>query len=292
LWRSCTSTRAIAAKIGPTTSEDAPTGVGTTAIGVAALRAAESERPDRLFEDPLARAFVSGAGWPRVGIEDVEPERRAGLIALATWVTARTRFLDDLLLDAAARGVRQVVLLGAGLDARAFRLDWPSHTRLFELDTPEILGFKERVLDEARAQPRCARVVIPIDLRKDWPATLRAAGFDAAPAAWVAEGLLVYLEEDAVERVLSDIGALSAPGSRIGITASTGASIDDLRRSVGEGVSSLWVSAPPSDPVAWMAEHDWTATVTEARDLLTAHGRAFPEPDPARRPAWLIDGRR
>jgi methyltransferase (TIGR00027 family) len=274
-------------------AEDAPTGVGTTAIGVAALRAAETARPDPLFADPLAAAFVAGAGWERPSIEDFEPERRAGLIALVAWVAARTRFLDDLLLDAAASGVGQVVLLGAGLDARAFRLDWPDGLRLFELDTPEMLDFKQRVLDETGAEPRSERVVIRIDLREDWPAALRAAGFDpAAPAAWVVEGLLVYLDTDSVERVMADIGALSAPGSRLGLTSSSGASIDSLRTTVGEGVSALWISALPEDPVAWMAEHGWTATVQDSRDLLTAHGRAFPPPGPNRTPSWLIDGRR
>jgi methyltransferase (TIGR00027 family) len=274
-------------------AEDAPTGVGTTAIGVAAMRAAESQRPDRLFDDPLAAAFVEGAGWGRPRIEDLQPERRDGLIALAAWVSARTRFLDDLLRDAAADGVRQVVLLGAGLDARAFRLDWPAGTRLFELDTPEMLAFKQRVLAEEGAAPRGERVAIPIDLREDWPGALRAAGFDAAaPVAWTVEGLLVYLDADAVERVMGDIGTASAPGSRIGITASSGASLDGLRRSVGDEVSSLWISALPADPVAWMAEHGWSATATDARDLLAAHGRTFPEPVVVRRPSWLVDGRR
>ena len=193
--------------------EDVPSGVGATAIGVAAMRAAESERQDRLFEDPLARAFVTGAGWPRIGVEDVEPERRAGLIALSAWVSARTRFLDDLLLDATNEGVRQVVLLGAGLDARAFRLPWPDGVRIFELDTAAMLDFKQRVVDGIAAQPRAQRAVIRIDLREDWPGALRAAGFDPdAPVAWVVEGLLVYLDEASVERVMNEIGALSAPG--------------------------------------------------------------------------------
>ena len=274
-------------------TQDAPTGVGVTALGVAAMRAAETARPDRLFEDPLAAAFVARAGWDGARIEDVELERRAGLIALSAWVSARTRFLDDLLLEAAASGVRQIVLLGAGLDARAFRLDWPDGTRVFELDTPEMLEFKQRVLDDADAQPRSERNVIPIDLREDWPAALPAAAFDpAAPAAWVLEGLLVYLDEDNVERMMGGVGALSAPGSRVGLTSSSGASIDSLRTTVGEGVSSLWISALPVDPVPWMAEHGWTATVMDSRDLLDTHGRTFPPRDPSRPPAWLVDGRR
>jgi methyltransferase (TIGR00027 family) len=236
---------------------------------------------------------VTGAGWPRIGVEDVEPERRAGLIALSAWVSARTRFLDDLLLDATNEGVRQVVLLGAGLDARAFRLPWPDGVRIFELDTAAMLDFKQRVVDGIAAQPRAQRAVIRIDLREDWPGALRAAGFDPdAPVAWVVEGLLVYLDEASVERVMNEIGALSAPGSRLGLTSSSGASIDSLRASVGEGVSSLWISRLPNDPVAWMAQHGWTATVTDSRDLLAAHGRVFPSRSPNRTPAWLVDGRR
>jgi methyltransferase (TIGR00027 family) len=142
-------------------TEDAPTGVGTTAVGVAAMRAAETRRPDRLFEDPLAAAFVAGAGWGRIEIEHVEPERRPGIIALAAWVSARTRFLDDLVVDAIASGVRQVVLLGAGLDARAFRLPWPGGVRVFELDTPAMLAFKQRVVDEVDAKPRSERLSSP-----------------------------------------------------------------------------------------------------------------------------------
>ena len=257
------------------------------------MRAAESERQDRLFADPLARAFVTGAGWPRIGVQDVEPERRAGLIALSAWVSARTRFLDDLLLDATNEGVRQVVLLGAGLDARAFRLSWPDGVRVFELDTAAMLDFKQRVVDGIDAQPRAQRVVIRIDLREDWPGALRAAGLDPdAPVAWVVEGLLVYLDEASVERVMNDIGALSAPGSRLGLTSSSGASIDSLRASVGEGVSSLWISRLPNDPVSWTAQHGWTATVTDSRDLLAAHGRVVPSRSPNRTPAWLVDGRR
>jgi methyltransferase (TIGR00027 family) len=274
-------------------TEDAPTGVGTTAVGVAAMRAAETMRPDRLFEDPLAAAFVAGAGWGRIEIEDVEPERRPGIIALAAWVSARTRFLDDLALDATASGVRQVVLLGAGLDARAFRIHWPDGVRVFELDTPAMLAFKQRVLDDVGAMPRSERIVIPIDLREDWPAALRAAGFDGgAPAAWVVEGLLVYLDEHSVDRVMSDIATLSAPGSRLGVTSSSSASIDSLRAAVGTGVSSLWISALPEDIVPWMAGYGWRATAKDARELLADHGRTFPRRDPARPPSWLIDGRR
>jgi methyltransferase (TIGR00027 family) len=274
-------------------ARDAPTGVGSTAVGVAAMRAWESTRPDRLFEDPLAAEFVAAAGWERPRMDDVAPEGRAALRRMASWVSARTRFLDDLLLDATAGGVRQVVLLGAGLDARAFRLDWPDGMRLFELDTAEMLGFKQRVLAEAGARARCERVVVPTDLRGDWPAALRAAGFDpAAPVAWVIEGLLVYLDEDSVDRLMQGVAALSAPGSRLGLTASSSASIDSWRSTVGEGVSELWVSALPEAPEPWLAGYGWIPSTYDSRDRLAAYGRTVPERERGGAPTWLIDARR
>jgi methyltransferase (TIGR00027 family) len=104
----------------------------------------------------------------------------------------RTRFFDDYLLDATARGIGQVVLLAAGLDTRAYRLLWPRGVRVFELDLPEVMGFKEGVLTERRAVSRCERTVVPIDLRKGWTVPLSKAGLSSSePTTWLAEGLLI-----------------------------------------------------------------------------------------------------
>ena len=148
--------------------------VSRTAVGVAALRAYESSRPDRLFEDPYAAAFAEAgrAALPRT--ED--GHARLGAL-MYPQVVVRTRFFDDYLLGG---GCTQVVLLAAGLDARAFRLAWPPGTRLFELDLPEVLAFKDDVLAAHGATPACERVVVPADLREDWATALREAGFDPA----------------------------------------------------------------------------------------------------------------
>ena len=165
-------------------------GVGGTGLTVAAVRAFETARPDRLFADPLAATFAEAGGLDL----DSPPGGRRG-VALRVWVVARTLFLDDLLAEAVQQGCRQVVLLGAGFDARAFRLPWPPGTRCFEVDTPDVLGPKDQVLAAEHAVPGCERFVVPCDLRDDWPAALRAAGLDPAqPTAWIAEGLLVYLD--------------------------------------------------------------------------------------------------
>ncbi len=163
-------------------------GVGGTGLAVAAIRARESARPDRLFDDPLAAAFAElrtagtapgGEPAAAAGNEPGEPGGRHAA-ALRAWVVARTVFLDEMLNQACADGARQVVLLGAGFDARAFRLPWPPGVRCFELDTPGVLGVKEQVLNAQQARPGCERIPVPCDLRADWPARLAAARFTRA----------------------------------------------------------------------------------------------------------------
>ena len=178
--------------------------VSGSAIGAAEMRAEESLRLDRLFDDPYVATFVSAASPP------------TPTVSSSAEIATRTRFYDDFTERASANGCRQVVLLGAGLDTRAFRLDWPTETRVFELDLPGLFAFKERVLAEVGAKPKCAREIVAVDLRDGWPARLQGAGFDPnAPAVWIAEGLSSCLAPDDTKRLLAGVGALSAAGSRL-----------------------------------------------------------------------------
>jgi methyltransferase (TIGR00027 family) len=128
----------------------------------------------------------------------------------------RTKYFDDYFVEATDGGVRQVVILASGLDSRAYRLPWPAGTLVYEIAQPRVIEFKSSTLAAVGAEPTAARRTIPIDLRADWPAALKAAGFDTtAPTAWLAEGLLIYLPPDAQDRLFDNIAALSAPGSTI-----------------------------------------------------------------------------
>lgn len=204
-----------------TASPQSLPGVGKTAIGVASLRAVESRRPDRLFDDPYAQAFVEAARAlvPELADSGLDGDHRSltGIGALFySHVVVRTRFYDEYLLAATAAGCGQVVLLAAGLDTRAFRLSWPKPVRLFELDLPEVLSFKHRVLAGQDAIPGCARATVPVDLREDWSCELLAAGFQPAiSTAWLAEGLLIYLSREEAATMLTVMGELSASGSRL-----------------------------------------------------------------------------
>lgn len=273
-----------------------PRGVGATAVFVAAARAIETGRDDRLFDDRWAGEFVRASGWspPTEQLDDSSREE------LTTWVAARTKFLDDFVLDAVVAGCGQVVLLGAGLDTRAFRLNWPLHVTFFELDTAEMVEFKESVLDGA-SPAEATRITVPIDLREDWPAALRDAGFRPdVPTAWILEGLLAYLPENDVDALMRHVGELSAPGSAIGATITNvdfAAVVDDAPLFRGSPISrrewlSLLHSNGPSDPVAWFDSYGWRATAVPTDELAQRYGRTLPEQSMLRqaRPGerWLV----
>lgn len=218
---------------------DIATSVGSTAVMVAAARAVETDSDEPLICDPYAKLLVADAGtgiWEALldeslvdKLASVEPDIAAVFHHMRNYQAVRTHFFDAFFADAVDSGIRQVVILASGLDSRAYRLDWPAGTTLYEIDQPKVLAYKEQTLAAHDATPSVQRHAVAIDLRQDWPAALTAAGFDpAAPTAWLAEGLLMYLPADAQDRLFEQITTLSAPGSRI--AAETAANHADQRR--------------------------------------------------------------
>lgn len=268
-----------------------PTGVGLTAVHVAAARAAEGQRSDPLFDDPLAADFVTAAG-AALSFTYYHPPAAQATGDLWSWVASyaaiRTRFFDDYFRDACAEGCRQVVILAAGLDTRAFRLSWPAGVRLFELDTPEVLTFKDQVLAERDATPACQRVAINADLRQDWPAALVQAGFHPAePTAWLAEGLLLYLTQNERDQLLDQIRQLSTPGNRLAIEynseymsqTTVQLMIDSLSEPIspdGAFLKTLWQSGTQEDPTSWLGRHGWQAHEYDAGERAQSYGRPLP----------------
>jgi methyltransferase (TIGR00027 family) len=180
--------------------------VATTGLLVAAIRAEESRRPDRLFDDPFADTLAGEDG--RLALAHF---RSAG--GMTAFLEVRTRWFDEALARAWAAGIRQFVLVAAGMDARAYRLPWPTGTRVFEIDQPEVIVAKARAL--GGATPRCRRMALEADLAGPWHEALLESGFDRnARTAWLVEGLLQYLEAASVEALLAHLDACSASGSR------------------------------------------------------------------------------
>lgn len=250
-----------------------PVGVARTAVLIAAARANEQRHLRRLFEDPLAAGLVEAAGSANdlIGVRTLAGEH----------FVLRTRYFDDQLLSSAQNSARpQVVIMAAGLDTRAFRLQWPPGTTLFELDLPELLEFKEDALDDLGAQPGCERVVVACDLREDWATALIRAGFDPnRPTAWLLEGLFMFLPPDAGERIMYWVSALSALGSTLALEHVNRAFRElPQMRAVHERFDTLdarW-RADVEDPIGWLGGYGWHAAVTHQVDLAARHDRAVP----------------
>ena len=209
---------------------DITTSVGSTALFVAAARALEAQKPEPLSVDPYAEVFCRavGGGWADVldGVDsDVMrkrlPTRGYGPTSASTSCPSRARVPSTSTPTsptAADAGVRQIVILAAGLDSRAYRLPWPDGTVVYELDQPQVLAFKREALDDHGDAPRAERREVAVDLRDDWSAALEASGFDPSrPSAWIAEGLLIYLPAIAQEQLFEGIDALSSPGSWVAV---------------------------------------------------------------------------
>jgi methyltransferase (TIGR00027 family) len=243
--------------------------LASTAHWTAAVRALESARLDHLFSDPWAAALAGeqGQSW----LSQRHPDSVIPIIL-------RTRYFDDVLQRVAREdGMRQIVLLAAGLDTRAFRLPWPVHTRLFEIDQPGVLAHKSGVLSSAGAQPSCERIEIGADLRMTWQDRLMAAGFDAQqPSAWLLEGFLFYIPSEDVMGLLKDVSRLAAPGSWLGFDIINSITLTfpftkawvDMQAQSG----APWIGVI-DDPISFLAPLGWQASLTQAGQLEANHGR-------------------
>ncbi|MFE9576500.1 SAM-dependent methyltransferase [Nocardia sp. NPDC006044] len=257
-------------------------GVAMTAIGVAVVRVLESNRPDRLYDDPLARVFAEAAR--RGFAETADGARRwAQLEELAeAFYPGRTlsvRLVDDQVGAAVEQGCRQIVVLGAGLDTRAFRLALPPDIRLFELDLPELFAFKEPILASAHAVPTCERYVVGIDLRADWAEALRINGFRPdLPTHWVDEGVLGYLARAEALRVAETLTELSTPGSRFGVVRFAAderpGQYSELRRLVrADEAGERELRGLGGDARQWLEDHGWQTTFRGWAELVAPFGR-------------------
>lgn len=262
--------------------------VERTALLTAAIRAAESRRPDRLYDDPYAAAFAGDAGpelLAEVRAVTFPAGRSRTLPSTPDYNAIRTRFFDDYLRDAVRdQAVHQVVIAPVGMDARAFRLAWPQGVRLFEVDRPVVLSVKDEVLGDAPCP--VDRRPVGVDLRDDdWTNRLVAAGYDpTSPSAWLLEGLLYYLPEPDVHRVLDRVRAVTAPGSLVAadVVNSAALRLPNMRGllDVFAGWGCPWLFGT-DEPEALFARHGITATAVQPGEPAADYGR-WPDPVPPR----------
>jgi methyltransferase (TIGR00027 family) len=261
---------------------------------VAASRAAASRGPDALLDDPWAEPLVRAVGIDHFislvesGVDAGEGDPLLNRRTMNEQIAVRTRFFDDLFLNASRDGVAQAVILASGLDTRAYRLPWPDGTVVFEIDQPEVIEFKTRTLADLGARPSADRRTVSIDLRDDWPAALRAAGFDpAAPTAWIAEGLLVYLPPEAQDRLFDEITALSAPGSRLAtehmdmtsLPADWAQKLTERSQRVGSdlNLAELFYLGERNSASDYLSQGGWRVDVRPTRAAFAANGFELPD---------------
>lgn len=276
---------------------DLASSVGATATMAAAARALATDAEQAIIHDPFAAPLVRAVGVDffvkmidrEIPAEDFDVEgSSAGLARFTNAMAARTRFFDDFFLDAVRAGIRQAVILAAGLDARAYRLPWPAGSVVYEIDQPQVIEFKSAALADLGAAPTADRRAVAIDLRRDWPTALRQAGFDpGVPTAWIAEGLFGYLPPDAQDRLLDQITELSAAGSRFGgegVPGQVDADENEVQQRV-QALTNRWRAhgldldfgelvflGDRAEVSSYLTGHGWHVTTLTPDELLERNG--------------------
>jgi len=274
-------------------SWDLASSVGATATMVAAARALASREPEPLIDDPFAADLVRAVGVdfftrlvdgeiPLTALEGDGPRLMASVIAV------RTRFFDDFFVNAGSAGIKQAVILASGLDSRPYRLPWSAGTIVYEIDQPQVIEFKTTTMTSIGATPTAERRAVAIDLREDWPAALRANGFDdGQPTAWSAEGLLPYLPPDAQDRLFDNITALSAPGSQLATEyhPDAGAAVAERTKKLGGqwrehgfdvDLSQLFYPGDRNHVADYLTGHGWQVSTRTRPEVFAGYGREFP----------------
>jgi methyltransferase (TIGR00027 family) len=276
---------------------DLASSVGATATMVAAARAMASKADDALIDDPFAEPLVRAVGvdfFTRLVTGELRPEdldsdsESVGMQRMTDNMAVRTKFFDEFFLTSTEGGIRQAVILASGLDSRAYRLEWPAGSTVYEIDQPDVIEFKTRTLAELGAEPTAERRTVAMDLRYDWPSALIEEGFDPnQPTAWSAEGLLGYLPPDAQDRLLDTITELSAPGSRVAVESVPNIDPADHEKAVErmQAASDRWRDhgfdldfaelvylGDRNEAAAYLGDHGWQLNRQSVNELFATNG--------------------
>lgn len=183
--------------------------IAKTSLLTAAMRAVETERKGQgqLFQDPYAATLAGDDGF-LILKKAIEASGDQPAIAI------RTAFIDDQIKKAVANHYEQFVFLAAGMDTRAYRMDLSSSICIFEIDRPEVIAYKKKKLNEINTT--CQLISISTDLNHNWIDLLISSGFQKNKKTfWLVEGLVMYLEEDQVNKLFDQMNMLSKPNDTL-----------------------------------------------------------------------------
>lgn len=227
-----------------------------TARLMAAMRAKETERTDRLFNDPFAHCLAGKEAVTFVDQKIKEQDR--------AYVAVRTHFFDDFLLSQSKKA-NQIVILASGMDTRAYRLPWSSETKIYELDQAQVMEAKKAIL--ANATPKSQHYAISADLTQPWSHLLLEQGYQPTlPSIWLLEGLLMYLTESQVRQLLETISQLTPVDSYLGLDL---VNVKSIEYEPYKGYFRSGFDVPEE----LLAEYGWFAKVIQPGDEGAHFGR-------------------
>lgn len=213
--------------------------VSYTAQWTAAARAIETERTEALFHDQFAAILAEPKGFQLL--------KKYGGGGLQEFVAIRTRYIDDAIESFVIQdNIRQVVIVAAGMDMRAYRLKWADGTIVYEVDHADLLHEKQKRLDQLSVKPETERRIVAADLSTEWLDALNHAGFDSKQSTlWITEALLFFLTDDQVKFLLKTLASASAPESWLMFDVIN----ENLLRHVG---SQLFLKSLREDGIPWL----------------------------------------
>lgn len=239
--------------------------VAKTSLLTAAMRAVETRRSDeqgRLFSDPYAEALAGAEGFAIL-------EKAIAASGDQPAIAIRTAFMDSRIESALKSGMRQFVFLAAGMDSRAYRMNFPKGTKIFELDREEVFNYKHNKLKTI--EPKCERISIATDLKLEWKNTLIESGFKVnEPTLWLVEGLLMYLEESDVVYLLNQINQMSMKNDIMLFDCLTRTLIEapymQNQLKFLASIGAPWHFGV-NEPEEFMKKFGWDATATQAGEF-------------------------
>jgi methyltransferase (TIGR00027 family) len=253
--------------------------VSDTAFWIAYHRALETERPDALFRDPLAKRLAGERGRT---ISDGMPTSR-----IVAWTVAlRTRIIDEYILAAVASGIDTVLCLGAGLDARPYRMALPPALRWIEADYPHVIDYKESILEHEKPVCRLERVRIDLAATGERQRLFEQVDSTSGSVLVLTEGVLPYLTNDEAASLAESLRAMHRIRCWIVDYLSAQAVAFRRRKRIRQSMQNAPFKFAPGDWLAFFARHGWQ--VREIRyynEEAERHGRPMPLPAAAR---WML----
>ena len=244
--------------------------VSLSARLMAAFRANENSRKERLFYDPFSAKLAGADAFNFLEKRTRKPEEEG-----KPYIEVRTRFFDDFILSRQSQ-VHQVVILGSGMDTRAFRLPWSKEIILYEIDRKEVLDYKNDILE--KVPTNCHRNVVVADLITDsWLHLLLEAGYLAnKPSLWLLEGLSMYLSEQEVRQLLDTISSVATLGSWLGLDIINVMGMKHPQDRIFQGYFRSGFDYPED----LLADYNWNAEVIEPGDEKANYNRYIKKTPP------------